>query len=119
MAVGSAVPWNGSIGAGWDQLHQAEDSPWPFLMEATPAAPSPGAINLATYTKYSHLGKRHHHSQNLRALLTLHISIQGSADVGEANPSQSHTYAGGTKNCFSSLVNAALSSTINMSLFFL
>lgn len=85
LAMGSAVPWGGSSGAGWKQQCQAEDSSWPFLPEATPAAPSPGTIDLA---KCIHLGERDHRCQNLCALFS-HSSIQRRADVGEANASPS------------------------------
>lgn len=89
----------------------------PFPIEATPAAPSPGAIStLPSLPKQS---PRKEASPLPKPLCTVlpPISIQGSADVGEANAAQSHTYPGGTKTGFSSLVNAALSSTINVSLF--
>lgn len=103
--LGCALQW---IHWSWQEAAgSGRGQPLAFSLGGNPCRPFPWVINLA---KCIQLGKRDHHCQNLYALFFLQTSIQGSAHVGEANASQSHTYTWGTKDGSSSLVSAALTS---------
>lgn len=95
-------------GAGWKQLCQAEGVPCPFLLEATPEAPTPGAINLATLPNTAPRKEASPPPKPLCTVLPPHLH---PGDVGEANAS--HLYWGHKIRLFQS----CQCSSVNTSLF--